>query len=53
MEVTASTPIQDIEQQADGSVWVRLSLDGVSGETATVLRTQGGWQMTQLVLWVS
>jgi hypothetical protein len=38
MTVSTDVPIQDIEQQPDGSVWVRLSGDGISGETATVIR---------------
>jgi hypothetical protein len=51
--VTRGIPIQDIEQQEDGSVWVRLTVDGIGGETATVVRTDGGWQIAHLVHWVA
>jgi len=51
--VSRDIPIQDIEQQSNGSVWVRLTVDGVGGETATVVRTDSGWQVTEVVSWVS
>jgi hypothetical protein len=50
--VSTDLPIQDIEQQADASIWVTLTRDGLSGETATVVRTPRGWRVTDLVNWV-
>ena len=51
--VSGTYPIRDIEQQKDGSLWVVMSLDGGVGETATVRRTKRGWQVTEVVSWVS
>jgi hypothetical protein len=53
MTVSTDVPIQDIEQQPDGSVWVRLTGDGVSGETAIVIRARRGWRIREVVGWVS
>jgi hypothetical protein len=52
MAVSVDLPIQDIEEQADGTVWVRLTLDGGTGQTATVARARRGWRITQVVGWV-
>ena len=48
-----SIPIEDIKQQADGSVQVTLSADGISGETAIVTRTPKGWRISQIGWWVA
>jgi hypothetical protein len=53
MTVSKGVPIQDIERQPNGSVWVRLTRDGGLGETATVVRTSRGWQVTDVVHWVA
>jgi hypothetical protein len=52
MAVSVDLPIQDIEEQPDGSVWVRLTRDGGTGQTATILRERRGWRITQVVGWV-
>ena len=51
--VSGTYPIRDIEQQKDESLWVVMSLDGGVGETATVRRTKRGWQVTEVLSWVS
>jgi hypothetical protein len=51
--VSGELPILDIERRPDGSVWVRLSLTGNPGETATVLQKGGRWQVVELVHWVA
>lgn len=49
MRVSKGVPIQDIERQPHGEIWVRLTRDGGVGESATVVRTSRGWRVTQVV----
>ena len=51
--VSGAYPILSTEPQNDASVWVRMSEDGVGGETATVRRTKSGWHVTKVALWVA
>jgi hypothetical protein len=51
--VSGTYPIMSIERQRNGSVWVRMSEDGGVGETATVRKTDRGWQVTELTFWVA
>ena len=52
LNVSGTYPIREIDQQKDGTLWVMMSLDGGVGETATVRRTQQGWQVTEVVWWI-
>jgi hypothetical protein len=51
--VSGDIPILDIVAIEDGSVWVRISLTGNPGETATVTRKGETWQVRELVHWIA
>jgi hypothetical protein len=51
--ISGDLPILDIERRPDDSVWVRLSLTGNPGETATVLQRGDRWEVVELVHWIA
>jgi hypothetical protein len=53
MRISGERPIMAIERTNDASVWVRMSDDGVSGETATVRKTSAGWQVIEVTMWIA
>ena len=53
MGVSGAYPIMPIGRQNDGSVWVRMSEDGGTGEIAIVRRTKSGWQVMEVGWWVA
>lgn len=53
MGVSGTHPIMAIEKQNNGSVWVRMSEDGGSGELATVRRVGRRWRLTDFGVFVA